>query len=108
MPVLAPAQSFEPFFVRDEQPRILQPTLCEKPAYPRNSLRNEETGVVTYNLKIDSTGRVLDVKVARSSGFRDLDEAGLVSLPKCLFWPMAVKGVPVQSFRTMQYAWTLD
>ncbi|WP_211466439.1 TonB family protein, partial [Collimonas silvisoli] len=48
---------------------------CEKPEYPRTSLRNEEEGVVTVKLTIGADGNVVDSAVEKSSGFRDLDRA---------------------------------
>ncbi|SFD31474.1 energy transducer TonB, partial [Collimonas sp. OK412] len=45
---------------------------CEKPEYPRSSLRNEEEGMVTVKLTIGADGNVLDSAVEKSSGFKDL------------------------------------
>lgn len=108
LPALVSAQSFEPHFARDRSRPPAVPTMCDKPAWPKSSLRNEETGVATYNIKVAPNGRVLDVKVARSTGFKDLDKAGLDHLPSCLFRPTVIRGVAVQSFQSIQYVWTLD
>eukprot|EP01030_Chromulinospumella_sphaerica_P011108 gene11108-10909_t len=48
---------------------------CAKPEYPKSSLRNEETGVTTVSFLIGVDGSVMESKVTKSSGFRDLDKA---------------------------------
>ncbi len=101
--LLAPAvalagSGYTPKFAREEQPaQVLSFELCPKPAYPKSSLRNEETGVVTYRFTVGATGRLLKPQVLRSSGFRDLDRAGLSTLSQCFFRPGSIEGQPVQS-----------
>ena len=108
LPALVSAQSFVPHFARDRGIPSVAPTLCDKPVWPKASLRNEETGVAIYNIWVAPNGQVQDVKVARSTGFKLLDKAGRDNLLSCLFRPEAVSGVPVQSFQSVQYVWTLD
>ena len=43
--------------------------------YPRDSERNREEGTVYATFKIDGSGNVLSVSIARSSGFGGLDQA---------------------------------
>ena len=101
--------AYSPRFAREEQPaQPLAFDLCPKPQYPKASLRNEETGVVTYRFTIGANGRVLKQQVLRSSGFRDLDRAGMEALAQCYFRPASIKGQPVQSPMEMQYVWTLE
>ena len=81
---------------------------CAKPEWPKASLRNEETGTVTLQFLIAVDGRVVDSKVMKSSGFRDLDKAALAGIGKCRFKPAMVDGKPEQASMTMQYVWTLE
>jgi protein TonB len=81
---------------------------CAKPEWPKSSLRNEETGTVTLQFLIGVDGRVMDSKVLKSSGFRDLDKAAQTGISKCRFKPGMVDGKPEQAWMQMQYVWTLE
>lgn len=81
---------------------------CEKPEYPRTSLRNEEEGVVTVKLTVGADGNVLDSAVEKSSGFKDLDRATLKAWSLCHFTPAMADGKAVQSSTKMQYVWKLE
>ena len=79
-----------------------------KPEYPPKALRNEETGVVTLQFLIGVDGRVVESKVDKSSGYRDLDIAARNALSLCKFKPGTVDGKPEQSWTKMQYVWKLE
>ena len=81
---------------------------CAKPEYPKSSLRNEETGVSTISFLIGTDGRVMDSKITKSSGFRDLDKAAQAALGKCHFKAATENGAPVQAWQPVQYVWTLE
>jgi protein TonB len=81
---------------------------CAKPEYPKSSLRNEETGVSTISFLIGVDGHVMDSKLQKSSGFRDLDKAAQLALGKCRFKPAMVDGQPQQAWTAVQYVWQLD
>jgi protein TonB len=81
---------------------------CDKPEYPRASRRNEEAGAVTAAFLIGIDGRLVDSKVVKSSGFRDLDQATLQGIGKCTFKPGSTDGKPQQSWMQVQYVWTLE
>jgi protein TonB len=81
---------------------------CAKPEWPKASLRNEETGVVTLSFLIGEDGRVADSKIVKSSGFRDLDKAAVVGISKCRFKPGMNDGKPEKAWMQMQYVWTLE
>jgi periplasmic protein TonB len=81
---------------------------CAKPEYPKSSLRNEETGISTISFLIGADGRVMDSKITKSSGFRDLDKAAQAALGKCRFKAATENGVPVQAWQPVQYVWTLE
>ncbi|MGS0743454.1 energy transducer TonB [Glaciimonas sp. GG7] len=81
---------------------------CEKPEYPRASLRNEEQGTVLVKLSIGIDGSVTDAVVEKGSGSRDLDHATLKAWSLCRFTPAMSDGKPVPSTTQMQYVWKLD
>ncbi|AMO99483.1 tonB family C-terminal domain protein [Collimonas arenae] len=81
---------------------------CEKPEYPRTSLRNEEEGTVNVRLVIGVDGRVVDAIIEKSSGFKDLDRATLKAWSLCHFTPAKADGEPVQSSVRMEYVWKLE
>jgi periplasmic protein TonB len=80
---------------------------CPKPAYPRSSLRNEETGITTLLFLVGADGAVHEVKIQKSSGYIDLDRAATV-LGDCRFSPATRGGKPVETWQPMQFVWTLQ
>ncbi|MYM38474.1 energy transducer TonB [Duganella qianjiadongensis] len=89
-------------------PAVADMSTCAKPEYPKSSLRNEETGVTTVSFLIGVDGSVMESKVTKSSGFRDLDKAAQNALGKCRFKPATVDGKPEQQWQPVQYVWSLD
>lgn len=87
---------------------IVDARACKRPDYPRNALRNGETGTVTLALLIGTDGKVVESKIEGSSGSRELDRAAQAGLSLCRFQPGTVDGVPQQSWTRMQYVWNLD
>ena len=81
---------------------------CAKPEYPRNSQRNEETGTVVLQFLIGVDGRVIDSKVQKSTGFKDLDKAARQALSLCKFKPGTTDGKPEQSWTKVEYVWKLE
>jgi protein TonB len=88
-------------------PAVVDFTTCNKPDYPRNSLRNEEQGTVRIQFLIGLDGHVADSKIEKSSGFRTLDAAAKKALSLCKFKPGTVDGKPQQSWTTVNYVWKL-
>lgn len=81
---------------------------CAKPEWPKEALRNEQTGKVTLSFKIGADGTVEESIVKQSSGFPLLDEAARTGLMRCQFRPATANGQPVASWVAVQYVWTLD
>jgi D-alanyl-D-alanine endopeptidase (penicillin-binding protein 7) len=81
---------------------------CAKPKWPKQSLRDENTGTVTLAFLIDEDGRVEDSRVRNSSGFSPLDRAAREGISNCHFKPATQGGKPVKSWMSMQYVWTLQ
>jgi TonB family protein len=78
---------------------------CERPQYPKDAVRNEETGKVTVRLTIDDDGRAVDGTVLSSSGFMSLDDATLGAYLSCRF--SIQKGRPLQTI-DFETVWTLE
>lgn len=81
---------------------------CAKPEWPKASLRNEETGIVTMEFLIGTDGAVKEKRIIKSSGFRDLDNSALEAIGKCTFRPATQAGAPIESRVPIQYVWTLE
>jgi len=89
-------------------PPVVRADSCETPSYPAASLRAGETGKVTLSFLIDVTGKVLESKVERSSGYARLDAAARNGLELCKFRPGTFGGKPEQAWARMQYEWKID
>lgn len=89
-------------------PPVVQAKSCKTPEYPAASRRLQEAGTVTLSFLIGADGRVLESKVASSSGFPRLDEAARYALGLCNFTPGAVDGKPEQSWHQLKYVWQLE
>jgi protein TonB len=79
---------------------------CARPVYPQSSLRNNEQGRVVLSYLIGLDGSVLDGKIARSSGYPDLDRAAYVALSKCLY--RMPDGAQEPRWMSATYVWTLS
>jgi protein TonB len=80
---------------------------CEKPPYPSASRRAGEIGVVRMSLLIGADGRILENKLARSSGYKRLDEAAREGLRECKPKPAIVDGKPERSWVTVDFIFSL-
>lgn len=89
-----------------EVPASLDAKNC-KAEYPKSSLMNEEQGDVTLAFLVSPDGHVLDSKIEKSSGFKNLDKAALKGLSACKFKPGTKDGAPAQTWTKVDYAWKL-
>ena len=76
--------------------------------YPKASLLNEEQGVVTLSFLVGPDGAVVDSKVDKSSGFKNLDKAAVKAISACKFKPGTKDGAPAQIWVKFDYNWKLD
>ena len=67
------------------------------PKYPRRAKRKAIQGTVRLFVRVDSTGGVAGVKVAKSSGFDLLDRSALEAVKRWRFDPATRNGRPVES-----------
>ncbi|TDK62584.1 energy transducer TonB [Sapientia aquatica] len=86
---------------------VVEAKSCDKPEYPRNSLRNGDTGVVTLGLLIGVDGKVSESRIEQTSGHKELDRAALAGLSLCKFKPATLDGKAQKSWAKLQYAWNL-
>lgn len=87
---------------------VVDAQACSKPDYPKTALRNGDTGTVMLAFLIGTDGKVVEARIEKSSGFRELDRAAQAGLSLCRFKPGSVDGVPQSSWTRMQYVWSLD
>jgi protein TonB len=79
------------------------------PAYPEAAVKNEEAGVTTLESCVTVEGRMVDVKLARSSGSATLDSATLAWAQTAKFAPAEFNGQPmaVCGYR-LDYEWRVN
>ncbi len=81
---------------------------CAKPGYPARAIRADWEGVVDLEFLIGLDGRVVDSRIAKSSGHDLLDNAARDALSLCRFTPGTADGKPEQSWAHLRYKWRLD
>ncbi len=81
---------------------------CEKPEYPREVLMNEEQGTVRIRVLVDTSGKVIDAKVKKSSGSKILDKAATKAYSLCTFKPAMKDGVPQQDWYEIEYPFVIE
>ena len=74
-----------------------EPKYIFKPTYPKRARKAKIEGTVYLKLLIDSTGRVIDVKVVKSSNPL-LDEAAVQAAWKWQFYPARRGNQPVRAY----------
>jgi protein TonB len=82
---------------------------CTPPQYPEAAEDMEETGISVLQFLIGTDGRVLDSRVASSSGHAALDEAAVAALSQCKFRPAeGSDGQPQEAWTSIRYVWQLN
>ncbi|KQQ47093.1 energy transducer TonB [Duganella sp. Leaf126] len=89
-----------------EVPATLDAKNC-KAEYPKASLINEEQGDVKMSFLVGADGTVVDSKLDKSSGFKNLDKAALKALSACKFKPGTKDGAVAQTWAKVDYSWKL-
>ncbi len=65
-----------------------------QPAYPSTALANSEQGTVAVEVVVDEHGKASHPKLAKSSGFDDLDNAAISAVLNWKFIPAMRGGAP--------------
>jgi protein TonB len=78
----------------------------ELPEYPANSVRNQEQGTTILNACVTTDGRLVDVHLAKSSGYAKLDEATVEWAKKAKYKPAMFgdEALAVCNFR-LEWVW---
>jgi protein TonB len=90
-----------------EVPAVFDSKTC-KADYPKASLMNEEQGTTSMSFLVAPDGAVVDSKLEKTSGFKNLDKAAIKSISACKFKPGTKDGAPAQTWTKVDYAWKLD
>ncbi len=93
--------------VAGEVPAVFNAASC-KAEYPKASLMNEEQGTVSMSFLVGPDGSVVESKLEKTSGFKNLDKAAIKSISACKFKPGTKDGAPAQTWTKVDYAWKLD
>ncbi|MBI5779891.1 MAG: energy transducer TonB [Planctomycetes bacterium] len=67
------------------------------PPYPRLARQLGQEGLVVLSVEINAKGLAQDVKIAKSSGYKLLDDAAVKTVRGWIFIPATKKGRPVPS-----------
>ena len=78
-----------------------------KAEYPKAALMNEEQGVVSMMFLVSADGKVLESKLEKTSGYKNLDKAAIAAISKCSFKPGSKDGKPDSTWTKVDYNWTL-
>jgi protein TonB len=78
-----------------------------KAEYPKASLMNEEEGNVQVAFLVSADGSVVDSKIEKTSGHKNLDKAAVKGLSACKFKPGTKDGAPAQTWAKVDYVWKL-
>ena len=78
-----------------------------KAEYPKTSLLNEEQGAVSMAFLVSADGHVLDSKVEKTSGYKNLDKAAVKAISACKFKPGMKDGNVPQTWAKVEYVWSL-
>lgn len=89
-----------------EVPATFDPKTC-KADYPKAALMNEEQGVVSMKFLVSADGKVLESKLDKTSGFKNLDKAAIKAITACKFKPGTKDGKPDSTWTKVDYAWSL-
>ncbi len=79
-----------------------------QPRYPRLSRRRGEEGTVKVALTVTTTGKAVDIRISKSSGYRLLDNAALGAVRKSRFKPATQNGQPIDSPLEQSFIFRLE
>jgi TonB family protein len=80
---------------------------CAGAEYPAEARRYELEGITTLRYRLAPDGRVKDVQVARSSGWKLLDDAAIRTIQACVFTPEQAARADGAAM-PLKYVWSLE
>ena len=84
-----------------------QPQYSPKPAYPERARAAEMEGQTIVEALVDIDGKVIDVRLVKSSGFDILDQAAMSTARKWTFTPAEQRGKPVRVWVNIPFNFSL-
>lgn len=89
-------------------PPMVDRAQSRDPEYPANARRAGEQGSVVLQVLVGTDGRVLDARLAQSSGYPDLDRAALEGIKSDYrFIPGMIDGQKREMWHTLKFTWKL-
>ncbi|MCR0983545.1 energy transducer TonB [Roseomonas populi] len=85
-----------------------QPGCQDVIGYPASERQRGVTGAVGLRLRVSDDGRVVEARIAESSGYAGLDEAAQRGIRRCRFIPALRDGVPVWGSRDYRVVFQLN
>lgn len=79
-----------------------------EPAYPAASRRAGEAGEVHLRVLVDESGRPIEVKILKSSGFERLDESAVTAIRRWVFAPARQGSGPVTAWTQVSVTFRLE
>lgn len=89
-------------------PPVMDANACERPEYPINELTRGIEGTTVLQFLVGANGKVMDSKIARSSGSPALDRAALTGLMRCPFKAATADGKAEAAWTKVQYVWRIE
>ncbi len=90
-------------------PISLSTEYAPPPRYPAISLRNGEQGTVLLLVKVDATGKPIDVTLKKSSGYRELDKNAMKHvLATWRFHPAMHQGIAIPALALVPVNYKID
>lgn len=102
----APRPAAAPTLVADDLGATM--ISAKPPAYPLESRRKREQGIVVLALTLGTDGNVADIRLARSSGYDRLDRAALGAVRRWRWSPTIRDGVAVAVRGTVEIPFVLQ
>lgn len=84
-----------------------QPQYSPKPLYPERARAAEMEGQTIVEALVDIDGKVIDVRLVKSSGFDILDQAAMSTARKWTFTPAEQRGKPVRVWVNIPFNFSL-
>lgn len=83
---------------------VVAPRACIA-QWPQASIREGESGTVTLLIQVGANGRMMDARIATSSGSQKLDHATIQAASTCRFRPLVESGVNIPAWFQLKHEW---
>jgi TonB family protein len=69
--------------------------------YPEDALKKRWEGVAMVQVLVDAAGRVNETRIAKSSGYAELDDEALIAVARVRWHAAQKKGKPISAWTTV-------